>query len=141
MNKLLNFSYDIENFPVPAPVIPDVILERPLSSTQLQVRGLLDSGADGSAINPELVLQLGLAKAGETAVYYTTDFGEEEEHIEPLYSVRVIVPNLYNQIEKVIASPRVERNQILIGRDILNEWFVELWGPSMNGVIRLSPPP
>ena len=96
--------------------------------------GQIDTGVDITFIGSEWVSTLSLAKS---APITTEDFRGHQEQAS-MFSVRVIIAPVFDEVIQVIELEN--SNELIIGRDIINTWFMELWGPSLNGIIRLSPP-
>ena len=129
----LSFDYNSSDFDPPAPFISGIVLERPESRRRLSVVGQIDTGADSTLIDSRIVTQLRLAKSDEI------DLEDFRGNLEPafVYSARVIIDPVFDDLVAVSAVSDLDV-QVLIGRDIINEWFMELWGPSFNGIIRSS---
>ena len=138
--KSFEYDSDPSHFRVPAPVLSDILLVNPLlPDLRTQVVGLLDSGADGTIIDPRLVIRLRLAQVDEDLISVATDDGDAEDRSVPVYSVRIVYENILDEVIRISSLPRLAEDDVLIGRDILNNLFLELWGPAKLGYIGLSP--
>lgn len=92
----------------------------------VQIRGLLDTGASATAIDPSVLSSLGLTPTGSTLVNTPTT-GATPQPVD-LYDVSFIIPApsgapLFSQTLPVIASELFAAQGIhaLIGRDILSQ--------------------
>ena len=132
MTAVLSFPY-VDSFSPPAPAFTDVILERPLSSVREEVLCQLDTGADATCIHSGLVSRLGLAKVGDVEVEGTTDEPGIGPKLATTYSVRIIIGDIYDGLTEVVELESLEDSPLLLGRDILNQFYLELWGPEMSG--------
>jgi hypothetical protein len=92
----------------------------------VQIRGLLDTGASGTAIDPSVLTTLGLTPTGTTLVSTPTT-GATPQTVEQ-YDIGIVIPApsgapLFGQTLPVIASELLlaQGFHALIGRDILSQ--------------------
>lgn len=92
----------------------------------IQIRGLLDTGASNTAIDPSVLTALGLTPTG-TALVNTPTTGNAPQTVDQ-YDVGFVIPgpdggHLFSQILPVIASELLASQgfHALIGRDILSQ--------------------
>jgi hypothetical protein len=92
----------------------------------IQIRGLLDTVASGTAIDPSVLATLGLTPTGTTTVNTPTT-GANPQVVEQ-YDVGLLIPvpnglPLFNQTLPVIAAELLAAQgfHALIGRDILSQ--------------------
>jgi len=92
----------------------------------IQIRGLLDTGASGTAIDPSVLTALGLTPTG-TAQVLTPTTGATP-HVVDQYDVAILIPApngapLFKQTLPVTASSLLAAQgfHALIGRDILGQ--------------------
>jgi len=117
----LIFHYIKNDFDPPAPVL-EISLSSPVSQGEaIKIPALLDSGADITVIPQDIVykLQLKYVDRLPTSGY---DGSSKDSCV---YSVKIAIENLGNYIIKVIA---LERDNVLVGRDMLNKWSILLKG-------------
>jgi predicted aspartyl protease len=113
--NLPTYPYTAENFDPPALVLEVEILHpNPQDRRTVRKKALIDTGADGSVIPAELRDEWNLNKTGEVT---TVDFRNEERN-EPTYDVRIVIKGLISKIVEVTVE---NQDDLLLGRDILNE--------------------
>ena len=115
------FSYD-QSFSPPAPVLP-IKIQNPWSGLTIDrpLVGILDTGADMTVLPNEAVERLGLPRRGTMSVRGHGD--------RPLYYTNIeIAGHTFDRL-KVIT---LERSNILIGRDILNQLKLLLNGKKLQ---------
>jgi hypothetical protein len=91
------------------------------------IRGLLDTGASGTAVDPSVLTTLGLTPTGSTLVNTPTT-GATPQPVD-LYDVGFVIPgpaggsHLFSQTLPVMASELLAAQgfHALIGRDILSQ--------------------
>lgn len=117
--------YD-QNYSPPAPIL-EVTVSNPHNP---EVEGIpkeakIDSGADMTAIPEDFVNALGLLPAGETSMKGY----KEGEQIHSTYYVDVSLNGYSFPYTKVVA---IKRENVLLGRDILNQLKLILDGKNLN---------
>ena len=133
---MLEFSYNWVDFAPPAPVIP-VTLERPLSSDRAEVRGQIDTGSDITYIRAQVVSRLGLARVGEVDTLGIADAVDAKPFTSIQYSVRLVIATLFDELVEVAELPdgALPETELLIGRDVINQRYLGMWGPIMTGTL------
>lgn len=125
------WAYDREVDP-PAPFVEGSLHhpDNPKQSTHFRAK--IDTGADISAIPASLVSQLQLPVASKMLVE-----GYDGVSVTvSSYSVLIEVAGTRFENWEVIAFPD---DYILLGRDILNHYYVQLNGPNLTFTLSLTP--
>jgi predicted aspartyl protease len=118
------FAYD-RAFDPPAPFV-DVRVSRPVEPAAGQpVRAKLDTGADLSCIPTTLANQLGLLPARRVLV----EGYDGEQTSVVTYTITLEVADARFRYLEVIAIPE---EYALLGRDVLNSFYVDLRGPDLT---------
>lgn len=121
------YPYD-DAFSPPAPVL-GLRVSSPLVPSPTVVRGLVDSGADMTALPGPVVVSL---KLGQVDLVLASGF--EGRLVErPAYAALVALEDAEPQIIRVISW---DEDYALVGRDIINHWRVILDGP--KGTLEVS---
>lgn len=116
--------YDTTNYHPPAPIV-DVKVFRPNARTHEVGMGKLDTGADMTVIPVSWVRRLRLLPSGVVTVTgYDASSAKRE-----IYPVRIELGRFQFPSLEVLAS---NREDALIGRDILNELNVSLNGKELT---------
>ncbi len=125
------WTYDQELRP-PAPFI-DIVVRHPKYSAQAaQIRAKIDTAADISVIPITLVAQLGLPIASKLIV---KGYDNVPTPIST-YSIFLEVANVrFNTLEVIVSS----RSYVLLGRDVLNHFYIHLNGPKLTFDLSLTP--
>jgi predicted aspartyl protease len=112
---LSTYPYDADNFQPPALVV-DVELVHPNAKDKRRVtkKAQIDTGADGSVIPATLRDDWDLNKADDVI---TVDCHNRRTS-EPTYNIRIVVNGL---VSKIVEVTLVDGEDVLLGRDILNE--------------------
>lgn len=116
------FSYD-SSYDPPAPVIPIRIGIPDRSAPPDQHFAFLDLGADATAIPVNLLRSVGARIVGQGRLSGVTGISVEVE----LFRVVIYMPPGVTYGIRAIGSR--ERNEIILGRDVLNQWRITLDGP------------
>ncbi|MFN3423001.1 MAG: retropepsin-like aspartic protease [Armatimonadota bacterium] len=118
-------AYDTAYVP-PAPVVR-VFLVNPFNpSLQMQLMGLIDTGADITVVPEEVVAQLGLIRHGDILVL-VRDFNRVPS-FRPTYIVDVQIGQRWFDLVEVISAPT---NELLLGRNVINSLDLRLNGPQL----------
>lgn len=119
-----------------APPVPflDIVIRHPLTPDRMhRVTAKLDTGADISAIPQSIATALDLLPA---QTILAQSFDGTLTRIDT-YAVTVAIGQARIRTIEVILIPD---EHALIGRDILNHFYVQLNGPPLTFDLRLSPP-
>jgi clan AA aspartic protease len=109
------FLYDNKNHRPPALALDiELIHPNPEDNRRVTKRALIDTGADGSVIPERIRDEWNLNKADDI----TTVDAHNQRRNEPSYFVRISVRGL---VSKIVEVTLVDADEILLGRDILNE--------------------
>ena len=114
-----------QNVKPPAPFIDIIISHVENSEQTAQVRAKIDSGADITAIPISLIdqLELPITKKIIARGYDATPISVFT------YSVSLEIAEVRFKNLRVIASPR---DYVILGRDVLNRFYLNLNGPDLN---------
>lgn len=120
--------YDAKDYNPPAPVVA-LTLSNHYEGITEETDGLLDSGADTSAITLEHADKLKLIKARDVE---TTGY-DGVSTWKPTYYVNILFKE-YNFFREVIgiSIPKDEKQEVIIGRDILNQLEILLDGKNLS---------
>lgn len=116
--------YDSEQFDPPAPVII-VEVSKPYSTIFEKSKAKIDTGADISVIPDNWVKEWGLVPA---RVLPTLGYDRKREE-RPTYFVNISFDKFKFDFTEVISS---DRENVLIGRDILNNLNISLNGKKLE---------
>jgi len=119
---MAQFDYDFAYRP-PAPVIPIDITNPDDGSLSLRVQALIDSGSDATLI-PLAVLQRIGAYSGEQVSFRGVTGSRV---IADAFRVVIHLPVGISYGIRAIATRGSE--EIILGRDVLNQWRITLDGP------------
>ena len=132
----IQFNYD-KSLDPPAPFV-SVELRSPAFPTDpnpVQIKALIDSGADGSLIPQALIMKLDLRKVDDVGVGDYNAERKEDFKKEPLYSVHLTLPPL-KPVQTEVTALKYE-SYAIIGRDVINHWLLTLNGPELKGLIKI----
>ena len=126
----MKYSYS-EAFSPPAPVLSleAFVPEEPWQRCQADAK--LDTAADISAIPFKLVDDLELEAVSEVVI----SGYDAETALLPTYTIGLELPEARIRRVEVIAIPE---SYVLLGRDVLNHFFVNLNGPELTFEVGLS---
>jgi hypothetical protein len=120
-----------KTFSPPAPILPIELLVADDSRRRAQVEAKLDTAADISAIPAAVVEGWDLEPVSEVVVTgYNT-----EAAILATYAVGIELPEARIRHIEVIVIPN---SYALLGRDVLNHFYVNLDGPDLTFEIALT---
>lgn len=106
----------------------------PEKLTHFTLPGLIDSGADITAIPQEVVSGLNLFKVDEIRV---GDYDDAENAvIKEVYSAKLTIVPIKPIIARVI--PKKTEEYMIIGRDVINEWLLTLDGPNLKAFLKIT---
>lgn len=117
------YSYDRDNFNPPAPVL-EISLTVPnslFSKNYIKSIALLDTGADITVIPQWMVEQLQLKYVDEILASGYDGLPKKTF----VYSVKIIIDNLEDFVIRTIA---IDKEYVIIGRNMLNKWSLYLKG-------------
>lgn len=117
----VEYPYDTA-FSPPAPVV-HVRLGVPGAEPLVEVKALLDSGADISVLPGSLVLRLQLRRVDLAQVQ---GFGTEAREV-PVFAATMALNEHLAWIARVVSWPE---EYAILGRDAMNRWRTSLDGPS-----------
>jgi hypothetical protein len=121
-------AYD-RSFHPPAPVA-EVAIAHPVTGTVIEsLRGKLDSGADVTVIPERLVSQLSLSPRGLLWVRsYDGTYSQR-----PAYYVQFVIEGHELSAIRCLAA---DRDQVLVGRNVLNRFVITLDGRRLRFTLR-----
>jgi predicted aspartyl protease len=119
------YSYDREHFNPPAPTLK-IKVSRPISMFSEEINGKIDTGADKTIIPDTLAEKLGLNPARPVRLRGFRDVAARKT---PAFYANISIAG-FNLEYMEVAS--VQRENVLIGRDILNELKILLDGKNLN---------
>lgn len=119
---MATFRYD-SSYDPPAPVIPIRIGVPYRSEPADRHWAFLDSGADATAIPVDLLWAIGARLVGQGRLSGVTGVSVEVE----VFRVVIYMPTGVSYGIRAIGSR--ESNEIILGRDVLNQWRITLDGP------------
>lgn len=125
------WSYNQEVQP-PAPFL-DLVVHHPEETAQaIRIQAKIDTGADISAVPAVLITQLGLPTTSKIVI-------EGYDGIPATvftYGVVIEVEQAHFRSQEVIA---ISEQYILLGRDVLNHFYLHLNGPELTFNLSLMP--
>lgn len=125
------WAYNQEEQP-PAPCLT-VTLRHPEDLTRtINLQAKIDTGADISAIPINLIAQLGLPIMSKLVVEGYNGIPATVS----TYSAHILIGAARFRLQEVIA---ISEPHALLGRDILNHFYVHLNGPELNFDLSLKP--
>ena len=125
------WTYNEEEQP-PAPFL-DVVVHHPEDTAQtVQVQAKIDTGADISAVPATLVAQLGLPIASKMNV----EGYDGVATTVSTYSVLIEVRQARFRVREVIS---ISETYVLLGRDVLNHFYIHLNGPELTFDLSVAP--
>ena len=120
----MDYSYSKQYRP-PAPVLELSVLHPQNPNNLTQVTGKIDTGADITTIPETLLLHLGIPPCREVIAIGFDDV----ETRRRTYLVNLSIAGVTHPFQEVMAT---SGNQVLIGRDLLNQWIMTLDGPNAH---------
>jgi predicted aspartyl protease len=118
---ILSFDYDRTYFPA-FPVVEMSVVATASGGQKQAVVGLIDSGSDATQIPQQILLAIG---AREIDRRWVRDlYGIR--HPAPIYGVQIEIGDLLLPGIEVIGRPGID--EIIVGRDVLNQLIVTLNG-------------
>ena len=109
------YSYDADSFQPPALVVDvELVHPNPQYKRRVTMKALIDTGADGSVIPAKVRDEWKLIKADDVI---TIDCHNRQTK-EPTYNIRIVVNGV---ISKIVEVTLVNGEEVLLGRDVLNE--------------------
>jgi hypothetical protein len=127
----MKYPYD-EAFSPPAPLLPIEIFVPEEPQQRAQVDAKLDTAADISAIPSRIVNEWDLEPVSEIMVVGY----DAETEVLPTYTVGLELPHARIRHIEVLVIPEP---YALLGRDVLNHFYVNLSGPELTFAVALSP--
>ena len=127
----MKYPYD-RVFSPPAPILPLEITIPEEPQRRVQVDAQLDTAADISAIPARVVDEWNLEPVSEVTV---TGYNAETETL-PTYTVGLELPQAHIRRIEVISIPEP---YVLLGRDVLNHFYISLNGPGLTFEMDPSP--
>lgn len=118
------FPYD-PDFDPPAPTLP-ITLTHPTDSTRSSnTIAQLDTGADLTALPQAVLDPLNVPPAGDLLV---SGYDGRRDRV-PMYYLTLTVAGHTLDLLRVVALPG---SQALLGRDVLNRFYIRLAGPDLS---------
>jgi hypothetical protein len=121
------YPYD-ENLEPPAPAFRISVRSEFTHREESEIFALIDSGADHSTIPKSLAMTLQLIPHDFRECY---DFEGKYHGVVPVYYVTLVFGSFSFNVE----SSEVDANELLIGRDVLNQIRLLLDGKNLNFTI------
>ncbi len=123
MTAVFSYNYDSDYHP-PMPMV-ELAIGLPLSETTLEVRAIVDSGADATIIPVRTLQEVGAHRSRKAVMRGVTGVGM----LVDLYAVAVQLGSYRQGFMEVVGV--VDNDEAIIGRDILNHLAVTLNGPAL----------
>ena len=127
---VLSYEYDTSYFGPPMPVIDVSVYRIGHSERTAELKALVDSGADTTMIPARMLKQIGARRvdtrtaSGVSSVRYAVDIDEVGLAIG------------HYTLPKIYAVSDRQNSQMIVGRDVLNEFLVMLNG--LANVVEIS---
>ncbi|MCA9998371.1 MAG: retropepsin-like domain-containing protein [Anaerolineales bacterium] len=121
---MLTYTHDYDTAYNPAMPIVDIALRRSANQPAIQLQAIVDTGSDATMI-PITYLRQIKARKGHRQILSGTAGGRYEVD---LYSVSVQIGS-YRPIY-VDAAGTTRGNEVIIGRDVLNQFVITLNAPA-----------
>jgi predicted aspartyl protease len=118
----MRFKYSEQFFPVA--LILSVKISPLGGSSNRDVSAKIDTGADITVVPKELVKQLGLPPRG---VIYAKGAFDTQAKAQPTFFITLSINDVFSFEVEVLSS---ERNNLLVGRDVLNQIILQANGPA-----------
>jgi predicted aspartyl protease len=115
-------NYDTDYYPA-MPVI-EIRVRRRAGQQPLTLKAIVDSGADATMLPLSLMQQLRVRKSGAGLLSSTTNSSYEVD----LYTVAVQIGDARPIYVEAIGS--TQRNEVIVGRDVLNQFVTTLNAPA-----------
>lgn len=127
------WSYD-QSLQPPAPFL-DVLVRHPRQPDNCQqIRARLDTGADLSAIPQATAEALELLPA---RTILAEAYDGTQTRLRTFFIVLEVAQARFRRLEVIL----IPESYALLGRDVLNHFYVSLHGPDLTFDLRLSPDP
>lgn len=119
------YSYNYNSDYHPAMPVVDLSLGLPLSEATLEVRAIVDSGADATMIPVRILQEVGARRSRKALMRGVTGVST----LVDLYAVAIQLGPYRQGFVEVVGV--VDNDEAIIGRDILNHLSVTLNGPAL----------
>lgn len=126
---MITFVYSSSYSP-PAPIITIVLLDEEGQESE-PLEAFVDSGADATIVPRDILLNLNVTPL--RGGYVSSQWGDRRRI--DLYDVDIRISNFILYAIEVIADPN--SNEIIVGRDVLNQLELTLNGPAQ--VVEIHP--
>lgn len=124
----VNIHYDRSDV-IPFPYV-GLAVAKPEENNYEPRPGKIDTGAALTAIPLDLVGSLDLRRVGDVPVYTFDGI----KRLCDEYRVNIKIHDTLREYVRVIAT---QRDNVLVGRDLINSWRMGLDGPNLTGKITL----
>ena len=124
-----SIHYDRDTSP-PFPYV-NLVVSRPEGNNYEPRPGKIDTGASLTTIPIDMVGLLDLQRVGNVPVC-AFDGSVDQYNV---YRVNIKIGDISREYVRVIAT---QRNNVLVGRDLINLWHMRLDGPNLTGRMTLS---
>jgi hypothetical protein len=127
---MVDFTFDYDSrFRPPMPAVT-IRVGRALSATTLELPAIVDSGADATSLPLPYLQQIGARRVRKAWLRGVTG----DPLLVDLYAITLELGPLRQGLLEVVADPFSE--DVLVGRDVLNDLEVTLNGPGYTVLIR-----
>lgn len=123
MTAVYSYNYNSDYYPA-MPVV-ELSLGLPLSEATLEVRAIVDSGADATMIPVRILQEVGARRSRKALMRGVTGVST----LVDLYAVAIQLGPYRQGFVEVIGV--VDNDEAIIGRDVLNHLAVTLNGPAL----------
>jgi hypothetical protein len=128
MTAVYTFNYDITYYP-PIPSV-ELTIGPALGETVMELKALVDSGADATLVPVYYLRQLGARRSRKAWMRGTTG----ERVLIDLYTIAIRIGSYQQGLLEVVGASADD--EVIVGRDVLNQLIVTLNGPAFAVELR-----